>query len=182
MNQWGKDFLFDAFFLFFKWSTHSFLKCSLLILPRAKTKKLVFKLCLMKSLSSVMVSGRLLRERSGEPGPALLVLLAPARPPLSSLKWWQFTYNCVFLKFHCFKKCPNAITLGNWCYGTQKHKSFLFEESFWIVHISKRWSTWPPSWVSTTSTALFGMLGIFVVVLTKQVSALEKAFVIKITL
>lgn len=35
------------------------------------------------------------------------------------------------------EKCLRAIALGNWCYCTQKNKS-LFEESFWIVHVSRR--------------------------------------------
>ena len=161
ITQWWKDFLLDILFLWSATMSHSFLKHSLLVLPRVKIKRQVFEPCLVKPSASVTVPGRLLGKRSrapvwGLPGIAststcLQILFYPV------VEYLRFCFYKIPLLYNCLK----AITLGNWGYCTQKNKSLLFDELFWIVHISKRWNMCLLSSVSVTSSALVGMLGIF---------------------
>ena len=80
--------------------SHSFLKHSLLVLPRVKTKRQAFEPCLVKPSASVMVPGRLLRKRSRALGWGL-----PGTASMSTSLQFLFYPVAEYLRF-CFYQIP----------------------------------------------------------------------------
>lgn len=132
-----KSFWYSFFFYDVLTMYHLLLKYSFFILPTVKNQRACFQTvhgeCFSFCDGTWKAAG--VKVNSTCPWPPSIASTSTCLPYL-------FYRVAIYLRF-CFhkilllKKCLEAIILENWCYCTQNNKSLLFEESFWIVHISE---------------------------------------------